>query len=198
MPVMDLELSPRATEIVLCAQSLMAMGGYNGFSYADIAESVGISKASIHHHFATKTELVQVVLQRYREEGRKGMAALEAALADPVAQLQAYTGYWETCIRDGSSPFCVCAMLAAELPVIPAQIAEEIRGHFRDLTAWLARVLEKGVAQGAFQLQASAEQEAMSLMATVHGAMMSARAYADPEMFAAIVHPAVRKLTRVA
>ncbi len=31
-------------------------GGYNGFSYADIAEVVGIRKTSIHHHFPTLPE----------------------------------------------------------------------------------------------------------------------------------------------
>ncbi|HEY6773683.1 MAG TPA: TetR/AcrR family transcriptional regulator [Oxalicibacterium sp.] len=193
---MELELSPRAVEIVSCAQSLMMTGGYNGFSYADIAESVGISKASIHHHFPTKAELVRAVLKRYREEGRKGMAALEQAIADPLAQLQAYTNYWETCIRDGSASFCVCAMLAAELTVIPELVADEIRGHFRDLAEWLTRILERGAANGVFHLRTAAEREAMAFMATVHGAMLSARAYGDPEIFAAIVQSNVGRLMR--
>ena len=193
---MKSELSSRATEIVACAQSLLVSGGYNGFSYADIAQSVCISKASIHHHFPSKAELVQTVLRRYREEGRQGMAALENKIVDPLAQLQAYTGYWETCIRDGSSSFCVCAMLAAELTVIPELVADEIRGHFRDLAAWLASILERGAAKGVFHLRASAESEAMTLMATVHGAMLSARAYGDPSVFALVVQAGVGRLTR--
>ncbi|MDP2026901.1 TetR/AcrR family transcriptional regulator [Sulfuriferula sp.] len=31
--------------------------GFNDFSYADIANEVGIRKASLHHHFPTKTDL---------------------------------------------------------------------------------------------------------------------------------------------
>jgi len=193
---MELELSPRAAEIIACAQTLLGTGGYNGFSYADISESVGISKASVHHHFPSKADLVQTVVRRYREEGRKGLAALESQVSDPLAQLQAYTGYWEACIRDGSSSFCVCAMLAAELPAIPGQVAEEVRGHFRDLAAWLASVLAKGAATGVFRLRAGPEPEAMALMATVHGAMLSARAYGDPQVFATIVGASVGQLTR--
>ncbi|MFT3803671.1 MAG: TetR/AcrR family transcriptional regulator [Burkholderiaceae bacterium] len=192
---MDTELSPRAAEIVACARSLLAAGGYNGFSYADISESVRISKASIHHHFPSKAELVQTVLVRYREEARAGMAALEQQLPDPLSQLQAYTGYWQTCIRDGSSPFCICAMLAAELPAIPGHVADEVQRHFSDLAAWLASVLAKGASQRVFFLQASPEAEAMAFMATVHGAMLSARAYGDAEVFAAIVQPLMRRLT---
>ena len=193
--LMDTELSPKAAEIVTCARSLLAAGGYNSFSYANISESVRISKASIHHHFPSKADLVQTVIARYREEARTGMAALERQISDPAAQLQAYTEYWAACIRDSSLPFCICAMLAAELPAIPSAVADEVRGHFSDLAAWLASVLAKGASQGAFSLQASPEAEAMAFMATVHGAMLSARAHGDPKVFVQIVQPLLRRLT---
>lgn len=192
---MNTELSPKAAEIVACARSLLAAGGYNSFSYADISESVHISKPSVHHHFPSKAELVRAVLVLHRANGRVSMAALEQRLPDPVAQLHAYTGYWAACIRDGSSPFCICAMLAAELPSIPGQVADEVRGHFLDLAAWLTSVLTKGSSQGVFFLKTSPEAEAATFMATVHGAMLSARAYGDPEVFASIVGPLVRRLT---
>lgn len=193
---MESELSPRAGEIIMRARTLLAAGGYNGFSYADISASVGISKASIHHHFPGKADLVQTVVKRYREEARAGLAAMESNISDPLAQLQAYTAYWDACIRDGSSSFCVCAMLAAELPSIPEPVADEVRGHFCDLAAWLAGVLEKGAAKGVFRLRADPEPEAMALMATIHGAMLSARALGDPEAFASIVGASVERLTR--
>lgn len=192
---MDTELSPRATEIATCARSLLAGGGYNGFSYADISASVHISKASIHHHFPSKAELVRTVLVRYREEARAGLATLGQQIPDPLAQLEAYTAYWAACIRDGTSSFCICAMLAAELPAIPREAADEVRGHFLDLAAWLASVLAKGALQGVFSLRTSPEAEAMVFMAAVHGAMLSARAYGDPEVFTAIVQPLMRRLT---
>lgn len=193
---MEPELSSRAGEIIARAQALLAAGGYNGFSYADISASVGISKASVHHHFPGKADLVQAVVRRYREQARTGLAAMESQISDPLAQLRAYTGYWAACILDGSSSFCVCAMLAAELPAIPEQVADEVRGHFCDLAAWLAGVLEKGAAKGVFRLRAEPEPEAMALMATVHGAMLSARALGDPELFATIVAASVERLTR--
>jgi TetR/AcrR family transcriptional repressor of nem operon len=192
---MDIELSPKATEIVTCARSLLAAGGYNSFSYADISASVNISKPSIHHHFPSKAELVRTVLVLYREEARAGMAMLEQQIPDPVARLQAYTGYWASCIRDGSSSFCICAMLAAELQAIPSPVADEVRRHFSDLSAWLASVLANGTSQGVFFLRASPEAEAMAFMATVHGAMLSARAFGDPEVFVTIVQPLLERLT---
>ncbi|APR88261.1 transcriptional regulator, TetR family protein [Minicystis rosea] len=192
---MSSELSPKASEIVACAQSLLAAGGYNGFSYADISEAVHISKPSVHHHFPSKVELVRTVVKQYREAARAGMAALERQIADPLAQLHAYTGYWAACIRDGTAPFCICAMLAAEMPAIPAEVAEEVRGHFADLAAWLEAVLERGAADGLFHLRSPAKAEAMAVMAAVHGAMLAARAHGDPELFGTIVKPVLHRLT---
>jgi TetR/AcrR family transcriptional repressor of nem operon len=188
------ELSPKAAEIAACAQSLLATRGYNGFSYADISEAVHISKASIHFHFPSKAELVQTVLKRYREQGREGLAALDKQIKDPLLRLHAYTGYWETCIRDATSPFCICAMLGSELSAIPDQVVDEVRRYFLDLAAWIAAVLEQGAAKGSFRLHTAPESEAMALMATVHGGMLAARVYGDPNVFATIVQQGVRQL----
>lgn len=188
------ELSPKAAEIAACARSLLATKGYNGFSYADISEAVHISKASIHFHFPSKAELVQTVLKRYREQGREALAALDNQVADPLARLHHYTGYWEACIQDGTRPFCICALLGSELSAIPDAVAEEVRGHFVDLGAWLAAVLEEGATKGIFRLRTAPAAEASVLMATVHGGMLAARVYGDPNVFATIVQQGVRQL----
>lgn len=182
-------------EILRCARSLLIEGGYNGFSYADIAKVVGIRNASIHHHFPSKADLVRTLVARYREEAEAGIAALERQFPDPAQQLRAYTGYWEACIGDASAPICVCALLASQIPVLPPKIALEVRAHFRALSAWLTSVLERGATQGSLQLSGSAKAEAEAFMACVHGAMLSARAYGDPKIFGAIIHPRLEQLT---
>lgn len=191
------ELSPRACEIAEHAKQLLAAGGYNGFSYADISDRVKIQKASIHHHFPSKADLVYTVIARYREQAQEGMAAMEQQIPDPLIRLQAYTRYWSECIRDGSSPMCICAMLAAELPMIPDEVAREVRGHFEDLAAWLATILQDGSTKGQFHLTDDATVEARTLMATMHGAMLAARAFQQPDVFESIARATVKQLTNV-
>ena len=188
------ELSSTAAAIVASARALVATRGYNGFSYADIAETVGISKPSIHHHFASKAELVRRVVADYRDEARDGMEALRHQFADPAARLQAWTNFWQACLRDGTLPFCVCALLATEMPAIPDEVAAVVRGHFDDLSGWLAGLFAEGVESGQFRLHGAAPAEALSFMAAIHGAMISARAYGDPELFAAISTTLVARL----
>jgi TetR/AcrR family transcriptional repressor of nem operon len=190
-----MKLSSTSDDILACARTLIASGGYNGFSYADIADVVGIRKPSIHHHFPSKADLVKTLAARYREAAEEGLATLETSISAPLEQLRAYIGYWQACIGDASAPFCVCALLASEMPILPEEVALEIRLYFRFLSGWLTNVLVRGVEQGAIVLRNAPRVEAEAFMATVHGAMLSARAYGDTSIFATVMHPQLERMT---
>ena len=70
------------TTLLLEAETLIRTRGYSGFSYADLAEIVGIRKASIHHHFPTKESLVAATLEGYRDRYARNLARIEADHAD--------------------------------------------------------------------------------------------------------------------
>lgn len=176
-------------DIIGCARTLLVDGGYNGFSYADIAEAIGIRKASIHYYFPTKVDLVRTLVTRYREEAEAGFAELTRHHPDSMDQLRAYVGFWADCIRNGTNTFCLCALLATQIPVLPEEVVAEVKTYFQSLSTWLTAVLENGCKQGSLALSDSAEVEAEKFMAAVHGAMLSARAYGDAKVFAQITEP---------
>lgn len=182
-------------KILDVAQALVVAGGYNGFSYADISQAIGIRKASIHHHFPTKAHLLSVLLQRYAKQMEDSLNAVSANIPSPVDRLQAYFDHWHACIIETSEPFCVCAMLASEIELLPDEVALHVRRHFENLSLWLASTLTAGAEQGQFRLSGTAEEEAQILMASVHGAMLSARALGRPEIFAAIVGSQLGRLS---
>lgn len=182
-------------DILACARDLIIAGGYNGFSYADIAAVVGIRKASIHHHFPTKADLVRKLVSRHREDVAAGLSDLERRVPDPLEQLRTYAAHWKACVRDASPSFCVCALLASELPVLPSEVALEVRAYFRAFSAWLTSVLQRGQEEGKLTLTDTPRVEAEAFMATVHGAMLSARAYGDPEVFGTVTTPLINRLS---
>ncbi|MCV3764969.1 TetR/AcrR family transcriptional regulator [Rhizobium sp. TRM95796] len=186
--------------ILASAQKLIVSGGYNGFSYADISEIVGIRKASIHHHFPTKVDLVLALVKRYRQDAETAFDMLERNVTDPIEQLQAFIGHWAECIEEGSRPFCVCALLASELPLLPSDVAIEVKAYFHLLSGWLTRVFERASKEGLIHLRHTPRDEAELFMAVIHGAMLSARTYGDAGKFsmiasAALDHVKVAKLT---
>lgn len=186
--------SNTADDILAAARRFIVAGGYNGFSYADIAEAVGIRKASIHHHFPSKVDLAQTLVRRYLEDAVAGLAELERNVPEPTELLRTYAGFWAQCVEDSSRPFCVCALLASELPALPPEVAVEVRAYFQFLSGWLTGVIKRGAEQGKLTISADPRVEAEAFMATVHGAMLSARAYGDTLTFGMILAPTLRKL----
>ncbi|MGO4618481.1 TetR/AcrR family transcriptional regulator [Ensifer sp. 2YAB10] len=182
-------------KILDVAERLMASRGYNAFSYADIAPEVGVGKATIHHHFPSKADLAATVLARYRKNNRRHVEGLLATVADPVARLEAYIGFWEDCIRRQDMPFCIGALLASEIPSLPEAVVQQVRGHFADLAGWLRAVIEDGVANGLLKAEHGSAVAADCLIASVHGAMLAARvADSDPTVFSAIARRALDQL----
>ena len=176
--------------ILDCAQALMVERGYNAFSYADIAETVEVTKATIHFHFATKAVLAEQVVKRYREGALASLQQLSGQLPEPKARLEAYVQYWKGCISD-NKPLCLCALLAAEILTLPDQLKSEVRAFFREVESWLADTLEEGARQGELSLRRSAALEAKALFAVVYGSMLAARMFGDADAFGAVTGDAI-------
>ncbi|MGO4518253.1 TetR/AcrR family transcriptional regulator [Terriglobus sp. 2YAB30_2] len=183
-----------AERILKAAEALMIDRGYSAFSYADISEAVEIKKPSIHHHFPTKAGLAAAVLRAHRERTIEGTEQLDRQIEDPWKRLHAYVQYWEGCIRGRTVPFCVAALMGAELPSLPEEVQAEVRLHFSVLGEWLERTLKAGVKAGVIKLQDSAATEAQTLMAVVHGAMLSARATGKCDVFKQVTGAALKRI----
>ena len=50
--------------ILESAAQVFCQKGYNGASMADIAEAVGLQKATLYHHFGSKQEILAELLDR--------------------------------------------------------------------------------------------------------------------------------------
>jgi TetR/AcrR family transcriptional repressor of nem operon len=132
-------LSTKKIEILDSAQELIQKRGYNGFSYADISEAVGIRKASIHHHFASKDDLAVAVVRRYREQFNgylSGIAVEGKNLKDKISK---YAKLYEAVLQ--GNKLCLCGMLASDIESLPETLKHEIQYFFADNVEWLSKVI---------------------------------------------------------
>ena len=172
-------LSTTAAQILDAAETLIQTRSYSAFSYQDIADELGIRKASIHYHFATKADLGVAVVDRYAERFGSALAALGQDQSRSSAQLLDF--YCEPYLQfaQTSDRVCLCGALAAETMALPPQIRERVAGFFEDHQAWLAGILERGAQRGEFTLRASATKTARMFFGALQGALIVKRTTGD-------------------
>lgn len=95
----DLPMSTRE-KIIQLSNTLIQQRGFQGFSYADLETGIGIRKASIHHHFPTKTDL-GIAYCNYKMADFKALETALQKLPAGVQRLQAYLDAFSDCAAQG-------------------------------------------------------------------------------------------------
>jgi TetR/AcrR family transcriptional regulator, transcriptional repressor for nem operon len=163
------------SRILDVGERLVQVRGFNGFSYADIATELSLSKASLHYHFPSKSELGEALIARYAEHFAHALAAIDANLTLAPAKLDAYANLYAEVLHQ--ERMCLCGMLAAEYETLPSPIRDAVVAFLNDNEAWLALVLEDGRRDGSLSFSNPAADTARSIISGLEGAMLMARPY---------------------
>ena len=170
-----------ATQILDVAERLAQTRGFNGFSYADIASELGITKASLHYHYATKADLGRALILRYKEAFGAALDAIDQRSASPPEKLRRYVELYDGVMRNDR--MCLCGMLAAEYSTLPAPMQKGLKEFFHLNERWLASVLEDGRRAGSLVFSGPAGERAEVLLGALEGAMLVARSYGGAARF---------------
>ncbi|CAN5866208.1 TetR/AcrR family transcriptional regulator [soil metagenome] len=173
------EISATAERVVDAAEGLIQQRGYNGFSYDDVAKLVGIKKPSIHHHFATKAELVAVVAQRYTHRFREQLLSIEGLQSKAPERLSAYAALFERTFSQNRR-LCVCGMLGAESDTLPDAVADQVRRFFQVNLDWLTLVMADGQRTALISPKLAAAALAQAFLCALEGAMVVGRGMPSP------------------
>jgi TetR/AcrR family transcriptional regulator, transcriptional repressor for nem operon len=180
-PEQDFEVRPTRARILDVGERLVQMRGFNGFSYADVAAELSITKASLHYHFPTKADLGEAIIARYAERFFEALAAIDAELAHGPAKLSAYADLYAAVLRNDR--MCLCGMLAAEYDTVPSPIRNAVVSFLDDNESWLASVLDRGRHDGSLRFEGASAVTARSIVSGLEGAMLVARPYGAVERF---------------
>jgi TetR/AcrR family transcriptional regulator, transcriptional repressor for nem operon len=172
------ETSQRILDV---AERLVQTQGFNGFSYADIAAELHVTKASLHYHYATKAELGTELIARYHETFQRALDAIAAGEADARRRVRRYAELYAGVLR--KDRMCLCGMLASEFATLPRPMKDAVNRFFDANERWLADVLERGRKARSLRFRGPAREVARTLVASLEGAMLVARSYGDPARF---------------
>lgn len=167
----------RRTALLRHAEFLVRTRGYSGFSYADLAESVSIRKASVHHHFPTKQDLGVTLVKEYLDRFQGDLDQIYAKEMDAKSKLTAYSGLFANSLREGMLP--LCAALSAESSVLPESMKPLVSNFFEIHLAWLRRVINDGISAGELRADKSTDRSALLLLSTLEGGCLIGWAVGD-------------------
>ena len=141
------QAKPRKEEILDVATRLFAERGYEGTSMNDVAERVGMRKASLFYHFATKDALYEAVLDRLVASLQVALEAIYVSSGTFEDRLDAVTETLVTVLA--SHPYAARLLLREAMdwgPVIRGKLLDRILLVLEAGAAWL----RAGQEQGAF------------------------------------------------
>jgi TetR/AcrR family transcriptional repressor of nem operon len=177
MPAIDTK-----TALLNSAENAARRLGFDGFSYADLAEDVGIRKASIHHHFPSKAKLSVALMERYHTNFQAVCTEIEASFETGGAQLTELVRQYKAGSDDGRR-LCLCASFSASRDSLPIEVVEKISQFRAMVTGWMAGAFEKGRKDGTISGVTRPALEASSMMSLLEGAQLAARAEENPALF---------------
>ena len=184
------------TNIMDVAQDLIQRRGVNGMSFQDISDAVKIRKASIHHHFASKQDLVEALLVRYRAEFGVLLTEILDSRAKAKGKLLRYGALFEGTLQAGNQDkSCLCGMLAAEVFSLDDGPVHSVKGFMQDNVKFLTKVLKEGKKDGSLDIRGNVEDSASMILAAFEGGLLVARADGGPEQLSAIIRNLVSLLT---
>src|SRR5829696_1106381 len=159
LDVMAAAAQPSTSDRILdFAERLAQTRGFNGFSYADIAEELAVTKASLHYHFPSKSELGRALMVRYQVVFGRALESIDGEGGTGVEKLERYIALYDGVMRDDR--MCLCGMFAAEYATLPEPMQEELRRFFDANEAWLGRVIAEGQQAGEFSLWDAPQERA--------------------------------------
>lgn len=179
---------PSTAETILdVAERMARTGGYNAFSFREIAKEIGIKSASVHYHFPGKEALGAALARRYTD---RFMKMLGPAEFDQLTSDEMITRFIDAYSRSAASDglMCLCGMFGAQITHLPAAVTVEVQRFFQLNIDWLTQVILR---QSPPPDESAARDRARHILATLEGALILSRSLEDPAIFDAAAGPLV-------
>ncbi|TQD25093.1 TetR/AcrR family transcriptional regulator [Methanolobus vulcani] len=165
------DLNSTNQQILHYAGHFLQCRGYNGFSYKDISQKLGIKNASIHHYYPKKEDLVAALLEERRNNLAMSIAQMAESKKSAREQLQYYFDYALQEFEEGK---CICppGSVMIDFEDLPDKVKKQEILLLDDIRDWLTNVLRTGLEQGEFDFSDSVETRSEDVFVTLIGARM--------------------------
>jgi len=161
-------------QIVEISAGLLREHGFSGFSYLDLSRELGITKASVHHHFPKKQDLGLALCEWTHDWLVQGLEHFDSHGSTNWNKLERY---FQAGMKHTLTDHKVCPISAlhSDLSKLPAPITAALKSLDDVELAWVTKVMEDGVANGEFVIRNDAKAMAALFIFSCKGALHYAR-----------------------
>ncbi len=163
--------------ILNTTEDMIRQGGYNGFSFRNIADAIGIKSSSVHYHFETKEKLGAATTKRYTENFMTSLGSPEDLMTNGKNPVVFYISAFRNAIISDKG-MCLCGILGTEANMLPESIVAELNHFFDRNIDWLKRAYQ--------QIGYSASEtanKALQTLSLLEGAMLICTSKKDLNLF---------------
>ncbi|ROS05356.1 TetR family transcriptional regulator [Sinobacterium caligoides] len=164
----------RKQQIVELAISLLQTRGFDSFSYQDLSRELGITKASIHHHFPKKSDLgvalCEAILAWHECEFNKARRHSGGAMAQLTLYLNGLMSY--AC---GKDKICPLSSLQGNITMLPEEMRRAIKRLDEHEIDFITELLQCGRDNGEFTFSGNTRSQATIVVLTCKGALQYSR-----------------------
>ncbi len=172
------------TKILNSAQRLIQTRSFEGFSFKDIADEVGIRKASLYHHFDSKDAVAIAVLKRGADWVTGQLDATKELV--PPERLERYFDLFHD-LHGKAERMCPGGSFASVFGAVSPAVQRALHAFTKMHLDWLEGVVREGAALGAFEIGEQAPRDvALQIFSSVQGALLTGRLTADPGVLDAV------------
>jgi TetR/AcrR family transcriptional regulator, transcriptional repressor for nem operon len=177
------------------AQRLTQTRSFEGFSFQDIADEIGIRKASLYHHFESKDDVAVAMLQRAADWVSAQFKKVEGR--EPRERLEAYFDLFRE-IHGKAERMCPGGSFAAVFDAVSSPVQASLHRFSKMHLDWLEEVVRDGVEQGQFAIGDQRPRDvAAQILASVQGALLVGRLSSDRHVLGAAAEGIRRYLAYV-
>lgn len=161
------------TELLHEASKLLLAKGLNGFSLQDLATQLHIKKASLFHHYPSKTALA-IELYRFYQQAFTEWVNRHAHLS-AEKQIIAYAEKLTTWIVE-KQRVCPVGALSLEWHLVEPELQVEIKKLHEMQKSWLTKLFK------AINVSITKADAVIGTMALIQGSIQLARINEDPKL----------------
>jgi TetR/AcrR family transcriptional repressor of nem operon len=168
---MDTTLHTR-DKIVELGRGYIQQIGYHAFNYKQVATTLNIKNAAVHHYYPSKEDLGLAVIEKDKHDFNYMTKYVENA--SPMEKLEALLNNYNQYFHD-KNKLCIIGTFGSAYHDIPPKIQMAIAQYLDTVITWLTETIQSGLDSGQFNFKGTAEEMANAWTATLPGILQIGR-----------------------